>query len=275
MPDIRVATTLQPLLAAALPWLELGLGLDRLAIAAHSDTSADEALRVVLETVSATYTKPVAPVTGTIDYDVFISYSHKNTEASTAFVSLLRELRPDVRVFVDRDALEVGMAWQDEIYGSLERSRYVVALLSPEYLESKNCQREFGMADLHGDRVNRRVLRRSTSLRRHFRPAWSTSSTSTPEKATPSRCVRPHRQLWACSIGRNTGTIPEGAAPGMAGGRLPDRHPGHRRSRTSCCADRRAGSTAEPTMGPVPMMRLNASRWPAALGDTPGRRRSP
>ena len=50
------------------------------------------------------------------------------------------------------------MAWADEIYRSLERSRYVAALLSPDYLVSKNCQREFGMAELHGDRTDRRLL---------------------------------------------------------------------------------------------------------------------
>src|SRR4051794_34044499 len=71
------------------------------------------------------------------------------------FVAMLRAPgRPRVR-----RALEVGLAWQEEIYSSLERSPYVVALLSPDYLQSKACKDEFAMARLHGDWLKQRVLR--------------------------------------------------------------------------------------------------------------------
>ena len=73
-------------------------------------------------------------------------------------MAILKEVRPGVRVFLDREALGGGMAWADEIYRSLERSRYVAALLSPDYLVSNDCQREFGMAELHGDRTDRLLL---------------------------------------------------------------------------------------------------------------------
>ena len=137
--------------------MEIGLGLDRVAIAVHSDQDAAAAVQL-FEQVREGYTSPIASVSEGLDFDVFVSYSHKDAEVATAFVECLREIRPDVRVFVDRDTLRVGMAWQEEIFESLERSRLVVALLSPDYLRSKPCKQEFGIARLQGDRLDRRVL---------------------------------------------------------------------------------------------------------------------
>jgi hypothetical protein len=152
-----IATMLSPLLAAARPWLELGLGLNSIAIAALGDESGREALRV-FEAAKSAYVEPAAPVTSGSDFDVFVSYSHVDSATANSLVSMLRELRPACRVFLDREALEVGGAWQEEIYESIERSRYVVALLSPAYLSSKPCKDEFGIARLHGDRLGRKIL---------------------------------------------------------------------------------------------------------------------
>jgi hypothetical protein len=152
-----VTTMLEPMLAVARPWMEIGLGLDRIAIAVHSDQDAAAAMQL-FERVREGYTSPVAPVTEGLDFDVFVSYAHKDAELAAGFVECLREIQPDVRAFVDRDLLEIGMAWQEEIFESLERSRLVVALLSPDYLLSKPCKQEFGIARLQGDRLGRRVL---------------------------------------------------------------------------------------------------------------------
>ena len=145
------------LLGAALPWLEVGLAIDRLSIAVRSEASLAIARDVFAE-VKKGYTSPAAPLSGDVDFDVFISYSHQNKEAADILAKRLREIRSGIRIFLDREYLQAGMAWQEEIYKSVERSRYVVAMLSPDYLASKNCRTEFAIARLHGDRVNRRVL---------------------------------------------------------------------------------------------------------------------
>jgi hypothetical protein len=40
----------------------------------------------------------------------------------------------------------VGVAWQETLYSSIDNSRCVVALISPEYQESAVCQEEINLA---------------------------------------------------------------------------------------------------------------------------------
>ena len=98
------------------------------------------------------------PVPVGFDYDVFISYAHANTTEREALEAALRAARPGIRVFVDRHDIEIGVAWQLKIFESLERSRRVVALLSPEYLASKACKEEFGIAWIRGNRIGTDLL---------------------------------------------------------------------------------------------------------------------
>lgn len=84
------------------------------------------------------------------EYDVFISYSHKNARDSEMLEKTLRRLRPEIRIFVDRKNLDVGCAWQIEIFESLDKCRKIVAMLSPEYIASKVCKEEFNIAWLRG-----------------------------------------------------------------------------------------------------------------------------
>jgi len=51
-----------------------------------------------------------------------------------------------LRIFVDRLELRTGAAWQQHIFDSLEESRKVICVFSPEYLASKVCKEEFNIA---------------------------------------------------------------------------------------------------------------------------------
>ncbi|MDE2367059.1 MAG: toll/interleukin-1 receptor domain-containing protein, partial [Betaproteobacteria bacterium] len=83
---------------------------------------------------------------GDADYDVFISYSRANTNESEALEQALRASRPGIRIFVDRKEIDIGSAWQPEIFENLDKCRKVVALLSPDYLSSKMCKEEYNIA---------------------------------------------------------------------------------------------------------------------------------
>jgi len=109
-----IEAMIRPILEAALPWLELGLGLDRLSIVAHGDEAAVVAAQVFDEVKSADVA-PAAPVSDGLDFDVFISYSHHNADTADAFVEMLHEVKPGLRVFVDRQQLQAGSAWQQVI----------------------------------------------------------------------------------------------------------------------------------------------------------------
>jgi hypothetical protein len=143
-----VADMLSPLLDAALHWLENGLPLDRLKIVVHAEEQADDAAEVFAARKAA-YAASVAhaaPAAQSADYDVFLSYSRANVKESQQLEEELRALRPGIRIFVDRKDIDVGAAWQLEIFESIDRCCKIVAMLSPDYLGSKVCKEEFNLA---------------------------------------------------------------------------------------------------------------------------------
>ena len=59
-----------------------------------------------------------------------------------------------MRIFVDRNELDIGSAWQPAIFETLDHCRKVVAMLSPQYLASKVCKEEFGIAWASGRKTD-------------------------------------------------------------------------------------------------------------------------
>jgi hypothetical protein len=124
-----IAEMLAPLLMAALHWLEAGLPLDRIKIVTHSDAEAQKARRVFSEKKFEYFQS--APVDyQKIDYDVFLSYSRANERESEALEQALCKSQPGIKIFLDRNEIDIGAAWQRKIFESLDRCRKVVAMLS-------------------------------------------------------------------------------------------------------------------------------------------------
>lgn len=143
-----IAEMLEPLLDAAIHWLEIGLPLTRIKIVTRNARSIDDALSVfTAKKNSYIPSEDLAfPATSPEQYDVFISYSHRNSSESSQIERSLRAVRPSLKIFVDRQSLNIGSAWQPEIFETLDRCKKVVALLSPDYLGSKVCKEEFNIA---------------------------------------------------------------------------------------------------------------------------------
>ena len=73
-------------------------------------------------------------------------HQEKNKDAIDAFVAELQKLRPGLRLFLDRQTLQTGCAWQQDIFTALDDCRKIVAFYSPAYLASKVCREEFNIA---------------------------------------------------------------------------------------------------------------------------------
>ena len=188
--NVPVARMIDPLLDAAVHWMAIGLPLTELKIVAHSSAPARDLARefVRVKEKYAEFTLvPSEPA-----YDLFVSYSHEDTRDASMMVEELQQLRPDLRVFFDRMTLDVGSAWQQEVYEAIDASRRFLSLLSSSYVKSKICVEEFNIA-LHRRRdTGEEIVFRSTSTRRTCRPTcapWST--TKTVGKAMPEGCERP------------------------------------------------------------------------------------
>jgi len=154
----NVAAMLVPLLEAATHWLESGLPLERIKIVTHSDAHAKKALEI-LSTQRSKYgqSAPTPAMTG-MDFDVFISYARENVQESETMEQALRAIRPDIRIFMDRKEIDIGSAWQPEIFESLDKCHKVVALLSPDYLGSKVCKEEFNIAWIRARETDQDVI---------------------------------------------------------------------------------------------------------------------
>jgi hypothetical protein len=122
----QVAEMLGPLLDAALHWLENGLPLDCIKIVTRSDAQAQEAGRVFSgQKAEYVLSVPTSRTQG-FDYDVFISYSRANVHESETMERALRQSGPDIKIFVDRREIDIGSAWQPEIFECLDAAYPVV-----------------------------------------------------------------------------------------------------------------------------------------------------
>jgi hypothetical protein len=151
-----IPAMLDPLLDAAAHWLAAGLPLDRVLIVVYRESDIEEARQVFLG-ASAALLEPMAPPVAS-DYDIFISYSRQNVAECDALVEALREAQPDIRIFVDRHAIDPGAAWQVKIFESLDRCDTVVAMMSPDYLASKMCQEEYAIAMARSRNLDRDLI---------------------------------------------------------------------------------------------------------------------
>lgn len=136
---------LMPLFDAATHWMQFGLPIEELKIVAYDEVHAAE-LRGAFGVLKRQFEqRPPQDAPGKA-YDLFISYSWKNKDAVDAFVAELRKLRPGLRLFLDRQTLQTGCAWQQDIYTALDDCRKIVAFYSPDYLASKVCREEYNIA---------------------------------------------------------------------------------------------------------------------------------
>lgn len=142
----EVTQILEPLLEAAVHWMEHGLPLERIKIVAYSDYQAKEAHSLFLKKKIG-YEKPLKPpTTNGMQYDIFISYAREDSEHVDKLINTLSRERPKIRIFLDRADIDVGTPWQPKIFESLDNCRRVVSVFSPSYLKSKVCKEEFNIA---------------------------------------------------------------------------------------------------------------------------------
>jgi len=112
----------------------------------------------VFRQATAGLTRGVTSAARKFRHDLFISYAHKDLHETEWLLERLVEDKPDLTVFLDRNVLTAGSAWQKEIYEALDDCRKVVALYSPSYLASKVCLEEYNIAVCRNRESKERVL---------------------------------------------------------------------------------------------------------------------
>jgi len=140
-----VAVMLVPLLKNAVKWLQRGLPIQRLKIVEFDKEKALE-IKGAFSAFKIMHRLSARRRFEKKDYDIFMSYCHKNAKAADYAYKKLTSLGK--KVFMDRIELKPGMAWQEEIFNALIKCRNVMLLYSRSYMNSRNCQEEFNIAQL-------------------------------------------------------------------------------------------------------------------------------
>lgn len=89
--------------------------------------------------------KRIRPYEGNESY-IFVSYSHRNEQAALRILRTLIE--SGFRVWYD-EGINPGTDWADVIADHIRNCGCFLSLLSPEYVESENCQAEINYAIKH------------------------------------------------------------------------------------------------------------------------------
>jgi TIR domain len=143
--NVPLADILIPLIDATVHWMNLGIPIGTLKIVQHSELKAAELKGAFSILKRQLATNGWQPTPG-FKYDLFVSYSHRDTEQVLEIIRQLQSMRPNLRIFLDREELNTGMAWQQELYDALDDCDKVVAVYSPGYISSKVCKEEFNIA---------------------------------------------------------------------------------------------------------------------------------
>ena len=163
---------MRAILRAATGWLAAGLPVQRIAIVERQLERAAAVQRVFDEFRASQPHRRLAEAEAE-RYDIFLSYSRRDAEAAEDLVRALREYCPTASVFIDRAVISLGASWQQAIWRGLEQCRFVVPLLSSDYVASKVCQEEFSIGMLRhresADPVLLPILIRPAQLPPHMR----------------------------------------------------------------------------------------------------------
>lgn len=92
-------------------------------------------------------------------YDVFISYRQQNPDGAWVRGVLVERLHTaGLRVFIDYESFRLGAPLVLEMARGVEQSRYTLAVLSPDYLESNFTELENVLAEHLGLELSQRRL---------------------------------------------------------------------------------------------------------------------
>jgi hypothetical protein len=140
---VSVADMIEPLIDATIYYMKRGIPINKLMIVEKSEYKAAE-IRGAFSIIKRRYTQHSKA--SKFKYDLFVSYSRKNTRQTDILIAELEKMQRGIRVFLDRNELSTGAAWQQGIFEAIDNSSKVLCVFSPQYLESKVCKEEYNIA---------------------------------------------------------------------------------------------------------------------------------
>lgn len=140
---------------AASHWMARGLGIGELKIVIRDRRLAD--------VLSSRLNQTTAPLPVQMDvpqkaFDVFLSFSNKDAEAAESIKGTLQRREDIGPIFDFRLSIDKGVSWQTKIDEAITSCRSIIAVISPNYIASPECQEELLQARLRHKRERGSVL---------------------------------------------------------------------------------------------------------------------
>lgn len=152
-----VSAILNPLVEAAVNWMSLGIGLDKIKIVAYDSIKANQSLSI-FKTLKGKYSNYSLSFSNKFDYDYFISYSHKDANKADFLSQKIKKINPKSKIFFDKKILRPGHAWQIEIFEALDNCARIITILSNDYIISKVCKEEYNIAHFRQRESDQQIL---------------------------------------------------------------------------------------------------------------------
>lgn len=140
---------------AASHWLARGLGIRELKIVILDRQLAG---LLALRLKEATPPLPVQAGAARKAFDVFLSFANSDTDAAGAIKEALQKRRDIGPVFDYRFSIDKGVSWQTKIDEAITSCRSIIAVISPSYIGSPECQEELLQGRLRHKREGGSVL---------------------------------------------------------------------------------------------------------------------
>jgi len=140
-------TMFSALMKSSIYWLQMGMPVEKIIFVEINEYKVNLYQRIfkdLLKDHNPQY--PLKHITKR--YDLFFSYSHLNIKEVDYVYSTVKDMMPEINVFVDRNEIKGGHSWQERIFMALENSKKIVAFYSPDYLSSTICKEEYNIAHL-------------------------------------------------------------------------------------------------------------------------------
>ena len=152
-PEIMLCSILE----AAVHWLARGLAISELKIVERNSVRAAALANMMADFKSKLVHPQLKPLESKT-FDVFLSFSILDSKAADIARDALTKQAVARKVFDFRLQIDKGKSWQDEIDSALSSSSAVMAILSPSYFRSPECQEELAQARLRNKKSERTVL---------------------------------------------------------------------------------------------------------------------
>ncbi|XP_070564316.1 uncharacterized protein [Ptychodera flava] len=148
---------LQSMVEGAVNWIKAGLPLRKLKIVLFANvegTNQVQQAKKRFEDISQIFSElkqkyegqQFMPEEVPIQYDVYLSYSEKDSESAMKLKESLQKMKKDIKIFLEQQELVADEVWQDTIYQVMLTCAKVVAVLSPAYLASSRCMEQYNIA---------------------------------------------------------------------------------------------------------------------------------